>query len=95
MARIIVFISFLVGLVFVLNMKDFQSIKVENKKFDFEKKKKSNEEKAKLIAKLTAPKKEKKKEVKVEKVGPLVELSTEQLVKGHALYKKCIVCHGK
>ena len=25
----------------------------------------------------------------------MVELATEQLVRGHQLYKKCIVCHGK
>ena len=51
--------------------------------------------KAEEIKLLMEPKKEKKEEVKVVKEGPLVELSTPQLVAGNDLYKKCVVCHGK
>ena len=95
MTKVIVFVGFIVALVISMNFVNFRGQKVSNKRFDFEATKQANAIKAAEIKELQEPKKEVK--VKVEKVavGPLVELTTEQLVNGDALYKKCIVCHGK
>jgi cytochrome c553 len=95
MARLIYFLIFVGGLVFVMNISKFDKKEVSNEKFDFAKTAEANKKKAEEIAKLMAPKKEEKEEVKVVKAGPLVELTTPQLQAGHDLYKKCIVCHGK
>ena len=94
MARLVIFLSFLVGLVLVMNLRYFSDLKVDNSKFNFEVKKEANMKKAKEIEELLHPKKEVKTEVKVAE-GPLVDLSDPQLAKGAELYKKCIVCHGK
>jgi cytochrome c553 len=96
MARLIIFLAFLCGLVTVMNMTDFKKVKVNNRPFDFEKTKQANMAMKKAIQKSLHPheeKKEVKKDVKPE--GPLVVLDTEQLKKGAALYAKCVVCHGK
>jgi len=95
MARLIYFLIFVGGLVVVMNLSKYQKSEVSNKKFDFQKTADANKKKQEEIAKLTAPKKEKKEVVKVVKAGPLVELTTPELQSGHDLYKKCIVCHGK
>ncbi|MDC1175332.1 c-type cytochrome [Bacteriovoracaceae bacterium] len=94
MTRVLVFLAFVVGLVAIMNLRNFEDIKIDNTKFDFEKRKATNLKKKKEIADLMAPKEE-EVVVEVKKEGPLVVLSTEQLVRGEALYKKCIVCHGK
>lgn len=95
MARLIYFLVFVLGLVLVMNISEYQKEEVSNEKFDFEKTAMANKKKAEEIKKLQEPKKEEVAEVKVVKEGPLVELSTPQLQSGHDLYKKCIVCHGK
>ncbi|MCP4914708.1 MAG: c-type cytochrome [Oligoflexia bacterium] len=94
MTRVVVFLAFVVGLIAIMNLRKFETAKVDNAKFDFEKTKTANLKKQKEIADLMAPKKE-VVEVKEVEEGPLVVLSTEQLVRGEALYKKCIVCHGQ
>lgn len=96
MTRVVVFLAFVVGLVAIMNLRQFETAKVDNAKFDFEKTKTANLKKQKEIADLMAPKVEETEDAKAsEETGPLVVLSTEQLVRGEALYKKCIVCHGK
>jgi cytochrome c553 len=94
MARLIYFLIFVSGLVFVMNISKYEG-EVSNEKFNFDKTAEANLKKKEEIEKLLAPKKEVKEEVKVVKAGPLVELSTPQLQSGHDLYSKCIVCHGK
>ncbi len=94
MARLIYFLIFVSGLVFIMNISKYEG-EVSNDKFDFDKTAEANMKKKEEIEKLLAPKKEVKEKVKVVKAGPLVELSTPQLQSGHDLYKKCIVCHGK
>lgn len=95
MARLIYFLIFVVGLVFVMNISKYDGGEVTKEKFDFKKVAQENMAKKKEIEDLLAPPKKEKEEVKVVKAGPLVELSTPQLQAGHDLYKKCIVCHGK
>ena len=95
MAKVLVFVGFMVALVVTMNFVDFRGQKVSNERFDFEKTKVANAKKAEELKKLMEPKVEKKVEVVEVPEGPLVELNTDQLVSGDALYKKCIVCHGK
>jgi len=94
MTRLIYFLIFIGGLVFVMNISKYEKQKVSNERFDFNKTAKLNQKKEAEIAEAIAPKKE-EIEVKVVKAGPLVELVTPQLQAGHDLYKKCVVCHGK
>ena len=95
MARLVYFLVFVLGLVMVMNITGYQDQKVDSSKFDFKKLADKNMKKAKEIEELMKPKKEEVvvKQVKVE--GPLVELTTDQLKHGAALYKKCQTCHGK
>jgi len=95
MARLVYFLIFVLGLVMVMNLSKFDKTAVNNEKFDFDKVAKANMEKAEEIKKLMEKKPEKKEEKVVVAAGPLVELTTPQLQKGHDLYKKCVVCHGK
>ncbi len=96
MARVIIFLSFLAGLVMVMNLKEFKGIKVQNRPFDFKATKAANAAKTAALNKLKRPKKRAKKKVKVVKAtGPLVALTTPQLKSGAGLYRKCVVCHGK
>ena len=69
-----------------------------NKAFDYQTFKKEQALKEKVLeeieeARLAAL--EPKEEVKVVKVEFKVDLNTEGLKRGHKLYSKCIVCHGK
>jgi cytochrome c553 len=95
MARLVYFLVFVLGLVMIMNITGYQDQKVDSSKFNFKKLAQENEAKAEEIKKLMAPKKVvvEVKQVKVE--GPLVELNTDQLKNGAALYKKCQTCHGK
>jgi cytochrome c553 len=94
MSRLIVFTSLILGVLIILNFRDYKNIKVDNRPFNFEATKAANFKKKAEIDSLLHPK---EKEVLVAKVaeGPLVELTTDQLKNGNALYKKCIACHGK
>jgi cytochrome c553 len=95
MARLVYFLIFVAALISVMNLSKHKGGEVTKTKFDFEKTAEANKKKKEEIAKLMAPKKEEVAEVVVVKEGPLVELTTPQLESGSALYKKCIVCHGK
>lgn len=96
MARLIYFLIFIGGLVFVMNISNYDKAEVTNNKFDFEKTAEANKKKAEEIAKLMEHKEEKEEKVEVKvAAGPLVELSTPELQNGNDLYKKCVVCHGK
>jgi len=99
MGRLTFFLLTIVGLAVVYTLRTYQVVEVKNERFDFEKAKKAHADKVKEIeelekiqAALYAP-----KVVEEEAVaqGPLVELTTPQLQRGHDLYAKCIVCHGK
>ncbi len=96
MTRLIYFIAFVIGLVIVMNITDFQGQPVSNEKFDFEKKAAANFAKQKEIEELMHPKAHAEEEV-VEEVKEvvLVELTTPELQNGSALYNKCMTCHGK
>ncbi len=95
MTRLIYFIVFVIGLVIVMNISDYQGQPVSNAKFDFDKKAAANLEKQKEIEELLHPKVEEVVEEKVEVEKVLVELTTPELENGAALYKKCMTCHGK
>src|SRR5690606_27300646 len=81
----------------VMSLGSYKSLPVDNKKFSFEEVKKSHEDKLETIAKLEQARLDALKPKVEEEVveGPLVVLDTPQLQKGHDLFGKCIVCHGK
>ncbi len=94
MSRLIVFICCLITLVLILNLKNDGSLKVSNDRFDFkESEKRYHEFKKELQALKNKPDKVSKKLV-IKTVFPF-KLDSEQLKRGHTLYKKCIICHGK
>ncbi len=100
MTRLVVFCLFLVGLAAVMNLRDYSTIEVDNSRFDYEKKKAEHEAHVKERKELEMQYAEaiKPKVVSDEVVvefKPLVELTSPQLERGHALYKQCIVCHAK
>lgn len=97
MTRLLVFIGVLIAFVWALAMSSYKSLPVLNEKFNIATVEKNHAEKQKLIAELTAPKHEKAEdeEVVVTEYAPVVDLNTEELVRGHKLYSKCISCHGK
>jgi len=99
MTRLVLFISFLIAVVLVMGLGAFKNSPVSNERFSFEKAKEQHETKLKTIAeleqaRLDAMKKATEEEEVVEE-GPLVVLDTPELQRGHDLYAKCIVCHGK
>ena len=99
MSRFIFFLVLLAGIAVLNSLKSYKSVPLSNTPFDLKKAeaehKKNIEEKKELAKKRheilhpVAVVEEEKPE------GPLVVLSTPELERGHALYKKCIVCHGK
>lgn len=97
MTRLIYFIIFVIGLVYVMNISHYQGQPVSNAKFDFKKTAEENLKKKEEISALLHPKHEEHKEEKKEEVKEkvLVELTTPELQNGAALYKKCMTCHGK
>lgn len=96
MNRLAVFGILMVALVTVLTLKNYKSYPILNDRFDMKKATeayKAHEAELVELAERQKPKKVEVVEAKPE--GPLVVLDTPQLVSGDALYKKCIVCHGK
>jgi hypothetical protein len=99
MSRFIFFILLLAGIGILNSLKSYKSVPITNKKFNL----KQAEADHKILVKQThdlAHSREKilhpvHKELEKKEEGPLVVLSTPALERGHALYKKCIVCHGK
>lgn len=94
MSRVLVLLGCFFVLISALSLRDYSKFKVESKKFNFE------ENKQIFIAKEKIKNLKLKKKKKVRKVQPLekkfiLALDTEQLKRGHSLYAKCIVCHGK
>ncbi len=100
MTRLVVFTLFLVGLAAVMNFGNYNKLEVDNSRFDMKKAEeahialmKEKEALEKQYAEAIAPKVV-SDEVEIV-VKPLVELTTPQLERGHALYKQCIACHAK
>ncbi len=100
MTRLVVFSLFLVGLVSLMNLSSYKNVEVDNTKFDMEKVEKAHADLKKEKIALAKQYKEAitpkiiSDDVVIE-VKPLVELTTPQLERGHALYKQCITCHAK
>ncbi len=99
MYRLVLFSLTLVGLVLVMNLSGYQSVEVNNAKFDLKKAEaahvahlKEVAELAKKHAEVTAPP-VMTDEVIEEKT--IIPLDTPQLVRADKLYKQCIACHGK
>ena len=95
MIRVSLLTLFVIGIVLILNLKYNRSLLVNNQPFDFEQAEAEHLLKKKLIEELSAPPPTPKKVSTPKPAGPLVELSTEELKRGHQLYTKCIICHGK
>lgn len=99
MYRLVMFALMLVGLVLVMNLSSYQSVEVNNAKYDFKKAQdahvahvKEVAELAKIHAEVTAPP-AMTDEVIEEKT--IIPLDTPQLVRADKLYKQCIACHAK
>ena len=99
MSRFIFFTLLLAGIAILNSFKSYKSVPVDNKRFDIKKAETHHKIHVQEIADQAKAREEVlhpvyKEEVQKEE-GPLVVLSTPELERGHALYKKCIVCHGK
>ncbi len=96
MTRLIVFLSVLTGFVLALLMFSYNSLPVNNEKFDLKKAEDAHHANIELIHTLSAPKEKLAEEEEVfAEYAPVVDLNTPQLVAGHKLYNQCISCHGK
>jgi cytochrome c553 len=96
MTRLIVFLSVLVGFVLALVLYSYNSLPVQNEKFNLSQTAEQFHKKEVLVQTLLAPKeKEEVVEVEVKEYAPVVDLNTPQLVAGHKLFTQCISCHGK
>ena len=100
MTRLVIFCAFLAGLTIIMNLTEYNDIKIDNKKFSFTAEKKKHEEHEKEVAELAktyaeaiAPKVV-SDDVVVES-KPVIPLDTPALVRADKLYKQCISCHGK
>lgn len=99
MSRFVFFLVLLAGIAILNSFKSYKTLPVNNARFDIAEAEKAHKDKIKKIADLQKAREEilhpkpKKEEVKIE--GPLVVLSTPELQRGHDLYAKCVVCHGK
>jgi cytochrome c553 len=99
MSRFIFFVLLLAGIAVLNSFKSYKSVPLDNKRFNL----KSAETHHKIHLKEVASQAKARQEIlhpvhkeEVKKVeGPLVILSTPELERGHALYAKCVVCHGK
>ena len=96
MARLVIFSFFLVGLAVIMNLNHQDSKKIEKpERFNYEQAKETHIKEMARLEKLKNPPKEVAKKVEVVSQGPLVELVSDELKRGHDLYAKCILCHGK
>lgn len=98
MTRVMMFIVAATLILGVIGLGSYTKIPVNNERFSYEAQKEKHEAKValheELEEKLNAEPAEEVEEEVVEE-GPVVVLDTPQLEKGHALYQKCISCHGK
>ncbi|RLA63175.1 MAG: hypothetical protein DRQ88_04495 [Epsilonproteobacteria bacterium] len=96
MTRLVVFVVVVIGFFSITFLDDFKHFPRTNKAFDYQLFKKERNDKLKILVDIEHAKLE-ALEPKVEKPKPVftVDLNTEGLKRGHKLYSKCIVCHGK
>lgn len=97
MTRIVVFTCVMIGFALVMSLDKYESFKVNNEKFSYEKAKKGFlAHQAELAALEEAKKPKKEEEIAVEAPQyPVLALDTPELQAGAKLYKKCVACHGK
>lgn len=96
MARLVIFLSFLTGLALIMNLNHTDIKPVPKpERFYFDKAKEAHIEHVKKMDELLNPKPVEKTVEVVKDEGPLVELISDELKRGHDLYAKCILCHGK
>jgi cytochrome c553 len=100
MTKLVTFIAVLVAMASVMFLSQYKSLPVNNEKFSFaaakeayiaDQTKRESLEQARL-ARLNPVEIE---DAPVVEELPLVDLNTPQLVKGHELYQRCVVCHGR
>ena len=99
MSRFVFFLVLLAGIAILNSLKSYKTVPLNNARFDIKETEKLHKEEIKKVADLAMAREEilhpkAKKEVVVQE-GPLVVLSTPELQRGHDLYGKCVVCHGK
>ena len=98
MARLIIFLGFLLTSALVFTLYGYRSIPVTNVSFNYQISKDAysariaeiEELKDKKNVHVTAP-----EETEAVSAGPEIPLDTPELKSGHETFKKCMVCHGK
>ena len=98
MTRLVLFLSSVAMIVVILSLRFFHDVKVDNKLFNYDEAKNAHIQITEGMAKNTEHKEgpEEVPEEKIEAVKEIViVLDTPELVKGAAIYKACISCHGK
>jgi cytochrome c553 len=99
MSRFVFFILLLVGIAVLNSFKSYKDVPITNKRFSMSEAETHHKIHVQELADLAHKREEilhpKEKEKVIEVEQPLVVLSTPELERGHALYQKCIVCHGK
>ena len=97
MARVTVLLIISTLIIVVLNLKGGQKLEVQKDFFHISSYEKNYHAEQDLIAELNAPKVKEKMIVEevVEKLEPVLELTTESQIRGQKLFGKCITCHGK
>jgi cytochrome c553 len=96
MTRLMVFLSFIAGLILILVLYTYKSFPVSNDKFDIHKTETEYLAKKELLKEVTAPKEaEATAEAPELEYAPVVDLNTPQLVAGNKIFGQCIACHGK
>jgi cytochrome c553 len=95
MNKLIVLMVVLLSFVGILFLDGYKRLTPNNAPISYEELKKIHDEKVDFIAKIEEAKMA-QPETEVKEVPVFkVELTTDQLKKGHELYSKCIVCHGQ
>lgn len=108
MARLMVFLSFLIGLALILTLNGFKKLPISNRPFNVVKVEKEYKEKMALLKAAEEAKahgdghgEDEVAKAEAEAKAPaevVIVLDTEELKNGHQVYNskgKCITCHGK
>lgn len=98
MGKLVTFLLTLLGLVIVSSLVKYRDLPTTSERFDFVKAEQAHRLHLQELADLEIKRLEHLNPKPVEEVvdtGPVVVLDTPELQRGHELYQKCIVCHGK
>ena len=108
MTRLVVFLSFLVSVVLIIGLSNFQNGRISNEKFNLANTEKAFHQKLEkqqhelndqqAAEEMADEGKKEKEEVKYKSVEVVIALDTPELKSGHEIYTKkgqCLTCHGR